>query len=85
MLEALGFVPEVTVEVTTKLPQEGARMVPIQTAALLPLLSVAPRFAAATEQQFPFALKYTRAATRDTVRDAPDNASLAPQSSALGQ
>jgi hypothetical protein len=63
-------------------------MVPIQTAAFLTLLTVAPRtnagtdsisasIVAATEKQLPFALAYTRAATRVTLHDAPANVSLA--------
>jgi hypothetical protein len=88
VLGKLGFTVETTVEATTKLPQVGARMVPIQTAALVPLLPLAPRadpatdsvmasIVAATKNQLPFALKYSRAATRVTLHDAPDDASLA--------
>lgn len=90
VLGKLGFAAEAVAEAATKLPQEGARMVPIQTAALLPLLPVAPRadlpsdtvansLVSATVQQLPFALKYTRAATRISLHDEPSNVSLASE------
>lgn len=88
VLRKLGIVVANEEEATTKLPQEGARMVPIQTAAVLPLLPLAPRagaasesvsgsIVAATEKQLPYALKYTKVATRVSVHDAPGNVSLA--------
>jgi hypothetical protein len=90
VLGKLGFVAAPTVDAMVKVPQQGARMVPIQTAALLPLLPIAPRanlstdtlgnaLVAATEQQLPYALEYSRAATRVTVHDEPNNVSLASE------
>lgn len=72
-------------------PQQGARMLPIKTAAYLPLLPVAPNegtgqlgtdsianaIASTTERQLGFALQYTKAATAVTLHDRPENESLA--------
>jgi len=72
-------------------PQQGSRMVPIQTAAMLPLLPLAPSEGLTREQnesiagalnasslhQLGFAVEYTKSAALVTVHDSPDNESLA--------
>jgi hypothetical protein len=74
-------------------PQQGARMVPIEAAAVLPLLPVAPNegmgqpgrdtvansIASTTESQLGFALEYSKAATKVTLHDAPDAIVLAAE------
>ena len=90
VLRKLGFTVETEVEDATTLPQQGARMVPIQVAALLPLLSLAPRSdnvlnndtlasatVSVTERQLPYALAYSRAATQVTLHDHLGDESLA--------
>lgn len=71
--------------------QHGARMVPIQTAAYLPLLSIAPNeknvleptdsvsgaLIGSSNRQLGFAVQYTRAAAIVTVHDSEDNQALA--------
>ncbi|MGE5786854.1 MAG: TadE/TadG family type IV pilus assembly protein [Myxococcales bacterium] len=70
--------------------QQGARMVPIQTAAFLPLLALAPNegsvlessdsvsraLVAASDQQLGFAAEYTRAAAIVTLHDSEDSQEL---------
>lgn len=74
-------------------PQQGARMVPIEAAAVLPLLPVAPNegmgqtgsdsvansIASTTESQLGFALEYSKVATKVTLHDAPDALALAAE------
>lgn len=69
----------------------GARMVPIRTAALLPLLPIAPRqstlsdgtdslgrsLVTATDQQLAFAVTYTETATEVTLHDSANSETLA--------
>ena len=71
--------------------QQGARMVPIRTAALLPLLPLAPSeslrqaqsesvaksLSSTSDQQLGFALSYTKAATFVSLHDTDDAATLA--------
>jgi Flp pilus assembly protein TadG len=71
--------------------QYGARMVPIRTAALLPLLPIAPSqstlssgtesigrsLVAPTDQQLGFAVTYTKTATEVTLHDSAESEALA--------
>ncbi len=71
--------------------QHGARMVPIQTAAYLPLLSIAPNehnvvepsdslqgaLVASDHHQLGFAVQYTKAAAIVTVHDSENDLALA--------
>ena len=77
--------------VDSLISQHGARMVPIQTAAYLPLLPLAPSeqnvatpsdsvsgtLVGASNRQLGFAVGYTRAAAIVTVHDSEDNEALA--------
>ena len=79
------------ISVDNLVSQQGARMVPIRTAALLPLLPIAPNerllqdqsesiggaLGSASDQQLGFAVQYTTAATVVTLHDSADTDALA--------
>lgn len=73
------------------MPQHGARMVPIRTAAYLPLIALAPNedqsrpgndsvassLASTSDSQISFALEFTKAATTVSIHDSADSDELA--------